>query len=200
MTDQWGMLKPYPNEAGYQYVGIWIDRKRYRTAVHHLVLEAFVGQRPVGLFGLHKDNNPGNNVVDNLYWGTQIENMKQASSEGRLKRKDHVLTNLSPVLVWVIEVLFKDGWSGPEIAKHVGVGRNLVYKVINRNGLTREKKRTRRSAMSEEVYEMIIDGLKIGTSHQMLADDHGFSASLIGQIAKGWKPRVFKIMSPNVDL
>lgn len=31
----------------------------------------------------HKDNNPLNNHVDNLYWGTQAENMQQCIRDGR---------------------------------------------------------------------------------------------------------------------
>lgn len=43
--------------------------------VHHLVLEAFVEPRPsLAHKGLHWDDNPHNNHVDNLYWGTMQDN------------------------------------------------------------------------------------------------------------------------------
>lgn len=41
----------------------------------------------------HKDNVPTNNSVNNLYWGTQKDNMSQASKDGRMiqaKGKDSV--------------------------------------------------------------------------------------------------------------
>ena len=36
---------------------------------------------------LFKDNVPTNNSYKNLYWGTQEDNMSQASKEGRLHQK-----------------------------------------------------------------------------------------------------------------
>ena len=42
--------------------------------IHNLVLEAFVCPRPEGLKGLHRDDDPFNNYVDNLYWGTDQDN------------------------------------------------------------------------------------------------------------------------------
>ena len=50
------------------------DAKKFTRYVHHLVLEAFVGPRPPGMSGLHRDDDPANNHVDNLYWGTSSEN------------------------------------------------------------------------------------------------------------------------------
>lgn len=50
--------------------------------VHQLVLKAFVGPRPEGKWGLHKDGNPANNCVDNLYWGTPKENAQDAIRHG----------------------------------------------------------------------------------------------------------------------
>ena len=51
--------------------------------VHHLVLEAFIGPRPEGWWGLHRDDDPLNNSVDNLYWGTPDQNVGDAIESGR---------------------------------------------------------------------------------------------------------------------
>jgi hypothetical protein len=45
-----------------------------RHKIHILVLEHFVSLRPPGLLGLHRDDNPENNWVGNLYWGTYSDN------------------------------------------------------------------------------------------------------------------------------
>ena len=42
--------------------------------VHHLVLEAFVGPRPEGAIGLHWNDDPTDNRVENLRWGTYSDN------------------------------------------------------------------------------------------------------------------------------
>ena len=42
--------------------------------VHHLVLEAFVGPCPPGMEARHADDDPSNNNLSNLSWGTRGEN------------------------------------------------------------------------------------------------------------------------------
>lgn len=46
------------------------------AAIHHLVLDAFVGPRPEGAECDHIDGNPSNNCVDNLRWVTKSGNMQ----------------------------------------------------------------------------------------------------------------------------
>lgn len=50
-----------------------LGRQR-RRPVHVLVLLAHVGPRPVGLVSRHRDDNPANNTISNLIWGTSSEN------------------------------------------------------------------------------------------------------------------------------
>jgi hypothetical protein len=42
--------------------------------VHRLILETFVGPCPEGHETLHLDDNPRNNRLENLRWGTRKEN------------------------------------------------------------------------------------------------------------------------------
>jgi len=50
--------------------------------LYTLVLEAFVCPRPPGMLGLHWDDNPQNNHLSNLRWGTHAENMRDMSRNG----------------------------------------------------------------------------------------------------------------------
>lgn len=50
--------------------------------VHCLVLEAFVSPRPDGMVTRHLNGNPADNRVENLAWGTQAENMRDAVRHG----------------------------------------------------------------------------------------------------------------------
>jgi HNH endonuclease len=51
-------------------------------AVHRLVLEAFVGPCPEGMECRHLDGNRTNNRLDNLAWGTRIENHEDMKRHG----------------------------------------------------------------------------------------------------------------------
>lgn len=57
-----------------------------RVQVHTLVLEAFVGPKPLGMECLHDDNDYTNNWVGNLKWGTHTENMRDKERHGTQTR------------------------------------------------------------------------------------------------------------------
>lgn len=56
------------------------DVKRY---VHRMVLEAFVGPCPDGQECRHADDDPPNNKLENLSWGTHADNMLDSYRNGR---------------------------------------------------------------------------------------------------------------------
>lgn len=58
----------------YLYVTLWRGKTAHHRRVHRLVLEAFVGPRPPGQCGLHADDDPDNNDLANLRWGTRSDN------------------------------------------------------------------------------------------------------------------------------
>lgn len=72
------LLKPNPvgNPRTHLAIALTKDGVRRHFKVHHLVLEAFVEPRPAGLKGLHWDDDPNNNHVSNLRWGTSSDNQK----------------------------------------------------------------------------------------------------------------------------
>lgn len=56
---------------------------RIDRPVHCLILEAFVGPCSEGLMALHHDDDPTNNRIENLSWGTRSENSYDAVRNGR---------------------------------------------------------------------------------------------------------------------
>tara|TARA_B100001094_G_scaffold25018_1_gene20963 strand:- start:691 stop:1170 length:480 start_codon:yes stop_codon:yes gene_type:complete len=63
-----------------KYPACNINRKMHK--VHHLVAEAWHGPRPEGLLCLHRDDDKLNNTPENLYWGTQSQNMRDCIRNG----------------------------------------------------------------------------------------------------------------------
>lgn len=61
-------------KTGHLAVRLRSRDRVFRSGVHQLVLEAFVGPRPEGHEGCHHDGDPTNNRLDNLHWGTKSEN------------------------------------------------------------------------------------------------------------------------------
>lgn len=78
------LLKPGTSSGGYQMVILSRNSKTKSFRVHTLVLEAFVGRKPVGMGCRHLDGNPLNNKLSNLCWGTKSENARDAVKHGTI--------------------------------------------------------------------------------------------------------------------
>ncbi len=87
------VLKPYTAVDGYHLVDLFgsTGARRRAARVHCLVLEAFVGPRPDGMYGCHNDGNPQNNLLSNLRWDTPRNNSLDKVIHGRdyNANKDH---------------------------------------------------------------------------------------------------------------
>lgn len=77
--------RPGPNR-GYQQVNIMTGGRRIAVKIHRAVLEAFVGPCPAGMECRHRDNNPSNNHLTNLAWGTPVENAADRAAHGTQQR------------------------------------------------------------------------------------------------------------------
>ena len=76
------LLSPGRYESGHLFVNLYRGNQPHPVRVHHLVLEAFVEPRPEGMLGLHRDDDPANNHVSNLYWGTYSDNQNDKVRNG----------------------------------------------------------------------------------------------------------------------
>jgi len=69
-------------DSDYRGITLRKDNKAFHFRVHHLVLEAFVGPRPLGYETNYKDGIKRNNEADNLEWTTHAKNMAHAARIG----------------------------------------------------------------------------------------------------------------------
>lgn len=74
------MLRPGRMPSGHLSACLGKGNSR---CVHVLVLEAFSGPCPSGHEGLHWDDDPTNNCLTNLRWGTRSQNLHDAVRNGR---------------------------------------------------------------------------------------------------------------------
>jgi hypothetical protein len=79
------MMKPYDNGKGYQKVELSKDGKVERFYIHRLVAMAFIpNSRPlIDTLVNHKDENPGNNRVENLEWCNYNYNLTYGSAQAK---------------------------------------------------------------------------------------------------------------------
>lgn len=78
------VLKPFPVPSGHLVVTLGHSpRKQEYIAVHRIVLNAFVGPLPAGMETLHRDDDPTNNHLGNLRYGTRSENLRDMVRNGR---------------------------------------------------------------------------------------------------------------------
>ncbi|CQD03654.1 NUMOD4 motif protein [Mycobacterium europaeum] len=82
------MLKPNPVGTPRTHLSVALtkDGRRRHFKVHRLVMLAFVGPCPEGLETLHWDDDPENNRLSNLRYGTDSENQLDRVRNGRNSR------------------------------------------------------------------------------------------------------------------
>lgn len=82
------ILKPTVTKSGYLRIGLRIDGRQKIFSIHRLVALAFL-DRPssYSLQVNHKDENKGNNRVDNLEWCTASYNTNYGSRNRRVSKK-----------------------------------------------------------------------------------------------------------------
>lgn len=75
---QWRVYKPWAHRSGHLYCRF--DDRGYQ--VHRLVLTLFVRPNEAGEECRHLDGNPKNNRLENLAWGTRLENIMDKARHG----------------------------------------------------------------------------------------------------------------------
>jgi hypothetical protein len=68
--------------TGYANVRMMRGGKSHGINVHKLVTRAFLGQKPSGMVTRHLDGDKLNNSVNNLRYGTHVENTRDKKAHG----------------------------------------------------------------------------------------------------------------------
>lgn len=126
-------LKPSPSSksnGGYLRVSI----NGHKVPVQVLVAEAFIGPRPSAWhLCLHKDDNPRNNTVENLYWGTKKQNAIDSVRNGKtpVGEKSHS-AKLSERAVTLIRDLAASGEKHSVLSNSFNVSQSTITDIVNR--------------------------------------------------------------------
>lgn len=77
-------MRPMTHKDGHLYVLLRVGGKQIKMFIHRAVLLAFRGEPKPGEESRHLDDNPANNRLENLVWGTRLENVEDKRRNGRL--------------------------------------------------------------------------------------------------------------------
>lgn len=136
LNKRYHLKQPHLNKKGRYIIGLsQPGLGTTKWLVHRLVALVYL-PNPEGLpYVCHKDNVPTNNSVNNLYWGTQKDNMSQASKEGRMiqaKGKDSVYYKGTEIQRSYIPRLINLGFTRKEISEIMNLGVQLVSDYYNK--------------------------------------------------------------------
>lgn len=136
LNKRYHLKQPHLNRKGRYIIGLsQPGLGTIKWLVHRLVALVYL-PNPEGLpYVCHKDNVPTNNSVNNLYWGTQEDNMSQASKEGRMiqaKGKDSVHYKGTEIQRSYIPRLINLGFTRKEISEIMNLEVQLVSDYYNK--------------------------------------------------------------------
>jgi DNA-binding transcriptional regulator YiaG len=119
------------NCNGYEAVGLHHQKTRRVFLVQALVLTCFVGPRPPGLWALHRNDNRLDNRLENLYWGTQTENVSDARNNGRFATGiSHHQGKLTDLEVYSIRQQAAHGVTQRALAQQYHVAQATIWRIV----------------------------------------------------------------------
>ncbi len=133
MSEEWHQLAPLNGQHGYPCVRIKQGVKIKHMRIHRLVLDSFVGPRPLKMLCRHLDGNPANNALENLCWGTYQQNAEDAMRHGRVpKGEAHHNAILTEDGVRAIRARAANGETVEEIAASLNMAAWSIGDVVQK--------------------------------------------------------------------
>ena len=130
------IMKTKPNKLGYMTIHFKYKDREYRKLVHILVAELFIPNHDNKPQVLHKKAvlDGGTNCVDNLYWGTQQDNMNDRRRENKFivtpsTRQKIRKSQLIPINQYDMDGNYLKTWEGAIVVKEtLGIDDSVIRK------------------------------------------------------------------------
>lgn len=115
------------DQDGYKCVSLQCGPKNLRRPIHQLLLMAFVGPCPAGMVARHLNDIKDDLRLDNLCWGTQLENGQDKARNGKaVKGSRHHKAKLTEEQVIEIRKRLAAGEFTTTLAVEFGVRSTLI--------------------------------------------------------------------------
>ena len=118
--------------------GVYFNKKGKQKffKVQILVLEAFIGPKPENTECCHYNDDKYNNRLENLYWGTRSQNMKDATRNGR--KLGFAKTGAPEQRGELNQISKLTNWAVKSIRKRLRSGKSTIQQLSTRFGTSRE--------------------------------------------------------------
>lgn len=132
------------------------------------------------MYVIRKDNNPLNNRVSNLYWGTQKENIQQCIKDGRLRPQGKV-----PLDIKTRESIRRD-------YLNTSLSRKELEKKYDITHLSRylNTSRMRYRLSRKLVNDLILDKEEKGFTNRELSKKYKISKACVSHYLNRYKPKI----------
>jgi hypothetical protein len=125
----WSEKLATKGHRGYWVVTFHARGSTKQFKLHQAILMAFVGPKPEGFHGCHYDDDPDNNTLSNLRWGSASSNRRDMIRNGRnadRKGVKHPLAKLSADDVERVKMLRGEGHTLRVIGSEFGISEAQV--------------------------------------------------------------------------
>ena len=156
--------------TGYYKVELTKDGIRKSLKVHRLVAYAFIPRTEGKPYINHKDGNPLNNVVDNLEWCTQKENVNHALNIGLKKQ--------FKISEYELRAMYEGGMSAKDIAQQKQTSRMVIYNNMKKYGINRRTYGEANNKYHINLNELI-EEFKEGKTNKELSREYDCPSNLI---------------------
>jgi len=120
------ILRGRMDKDGYFSVVLYKDGIGKSHKVHRCVAETFIANPDNLPFVCHKDDNPANNRVNNLFWGTNKENQDDSHKKGRHIKPKRPLVGIAPD--GLVKYEFE---SSKEAERKTGIPQPSIWRCCN---------------------------------------------------------------------
>lgn len=125
------ILKPIKSRDGHLYVFLYDKGVMKKVWVHRAVLSAICGEDKKGLMCRHLDDNPSNNIITNLAWGTAKQNSDDKRKNGNIvcgEKTKH--RKLSSSQVMEIRSRYSAGEKSRKLASEYGISPKHICAIV----------------------------------------------------------------------
>lgn len=128
-----GVLRQRALPLGHLQVTLSMNNEPRTLLVHRLVAEAFLPQPLPGKDCVcHKDDDPRNNCVNNLFWGDRTDNSNDKVEKNRQAKGELVGTaKITAKDVKEIHRLYRSGLKQRDIAAMFGISKSNVSMITS---------------------------------------------------------------------